>query len=265
MFTLPQRPVSGRLVFRQLPEGYCALTGVLQLPRHFTVRENAGYEMILDDSGLQVIPQILDPGVPARTESYGIEGQLRAPIWPILTRPEECFLVRFIEGFASENIWVVYAALKICPTALGEAPSDGHWWQEIENGTLTPRSPISGQKGLTVSQLLTSLCVWPGPEGVLHTMSQHPVKIREAYQTLSVLQAAVGSGKISEKAYWHIVRSSALLRELSPMSLDRRYLKYLATREEMGPLPVDAPRTAKATQEESAKADAAIKASTEAA
>jgi hypothetical protein len=241
MFTLPIKPTSGRLVFRLLPAGYCALTGVLRLPRTFTVLENAGYAAVLDDSGLQIIPEILDQGVPAMTQSYGIEAQLRAKIWPVLTHPQERFLVRFIEGFPGQNIWTVYAALRYQPKALGVAPSDGHWWRDVAKGGLTAIAPVAGQVGLTVSQLLTQLCVWPGPEGILHTMSQHPVKIREAYQTLNVLHAAVGSGKIAEKAYWHIVRSSALLCELAPLSMDQSYIKYLAKLEKMGGFAVDAP------------------------
>jgi hypothetical protein len=260
MFNLPIKPISGRLVFRLLSSGHCALTGVLRLPRNFTVLENAGYAAVLDDSGLQIIPEMLDQGVPAMRQSHGIEAQLRAEIWPVLARPREQFLVRFIEGFPEHNSWAVYAALRYAPIALGAAPSDGHWWKDVTDGVLTAIAPIARQAGLTVSQLLTQLCVWPGPDGVLHTMSQHPVKIREAYQTLSVLHAAVGSGKITEKAYWHIVRSSALLCELAPLSLDQSYIKYLAILEKTGGFAVDAPRTAEANREQSAKADAAVKA-----
>jgi hypothetical protein len=259
MVTLPILPISGRLVFRQLQADYCALTGVLRLPKTFTVLENAGYMAVLDDSGLQIIPEALDQGVPAMTQSYGIEAQLRANIWPVLAHPQERFLVRFIEGFLGQNIWAVYAALRYQPKALGVAPVDGHWWRDVTEGALTPHAPVVGQTGLTVSQLLTQLCVWPGPEGVLHTMSQHPVKIREAYQTLSVLHAAVGTGTISEKTYWHIVRSSALLCDLAPLSLDKSYVKYLAKLEQMDGFAVDAPRTAEANREQSAKANAAIK------
>lgn len=259
MFTLPIKPISGRLVFRLLPEGYCALTGVLRLPRAFPVLENAGYVAILDDSGLQINSEILDQGVPAMTESYGIEAQLRAQIWPVLAHSQKRFLVRFIQGFPEQNIWSVYAALKHQPKALGAAPSDGHWWRDVVDGALTAIAPVAGQAGLTVSQLLTQLCVWPGPEGVLHTMSQHPMKIREAYQTLSVLHAAVGSGKITEDAYWHIVRSSALLCELAPLSLDQTYIKYLAKLEKMGGFAIDAPRTAEANREQSAKTHSVVR------
>jgi len=260
MLTPSITPLSGRLVFRALQDGYCALTGVLKLPSTFTVFENAGYAAVLDDSGLKILPQILDQGVPARSQSYGIEAQLRASIWPVMARPEQQFLVRFIEGFPGENIWTVYAALRYPPKALGEAPADGHWWRDVADGALIAIAPIAAQVGLTVSQLLTLLCVWPGPDGALYTMPQHPMKIREGYQTLGVLHAAVGSGKITEKAYWHIVRSSILLCELAPLSLDESYIKYLAKLEKLGGLELDAPRTAKANREQSERASAAIKA-----
>jgi hypothetical protein len=234
MFTLPIKPTSGRLVFRLLPAGYCALTGVLRLPRTFTVLENAGYAAVLDDSGLQIIPEILDQGVPAMTQSYGIEAQLRAKIWPVLTHPQERFLVRFIEGFPGQNIWTVYAALRYQPKALGVAPSDGHWWRDVAKGGLTAIAPVAGQVGLTVSQLLTQLCVWPGPEGILQDRREGLLAHR------AKLCAPLRAGSLEHGPVVHQIPRET--RE------DGRLCRRCP------------PCTAEAKREQSAKADAAIKA-----
>ena len=95
--------------------------------------------------------------------------------------------------------------------------------------------------GLSCSQLLTDLCVWPDARGRQHCLPQHPSRWRPVSLRLSKLTAQVGEGTLSEAQFYQRVRADAKLRRAAPLDLE--FARYLARIKVAGGLRLSRPMT----------------------
>lgn len=243
-------PTSGRIVMRLLPDGSGALLGVLRFPVQFRVLESAGYLFCLSRRGARIYNPPYDAGPPADVDGWGINASLRSPQWPVFLAHPEFMLVRFIAAFPKQNVWAVYGAARLLPITGSSSPGGPVWFDVVNGGQFEEIAAPAQGDGLSCSQLLTDLCVWPDARGRQHCLPQHPSRWRPVYLRFSKLTAQVGEGTLCEAQFYQRVRADAKLKRVAPLHLDLEFARYLARIKVAGGLRLSRPMT---TQQKKAR------------
>jgi hypothetical protein len=230
------KPLSGRLLARQIPEGKEALVGVVHLPGEFVPNEGALYLAIYAGGRIYVTPSMIDPGPEEHIRSGGLENLLRANIWR-KTNAVGTLTVRFMEAFPETNGWTIYGASNqpIFQPSLYER---GHAFLEVSAGTLQTLPAPENLHGSTMSQILDSRALWPDAQGTLYALPSHEPKWRAAFHEYSVLRARVGAGELTKAELDKLVAADPDISAVKEFSNrpDMEFYHYLAALHAAGEL-----------------------------
>lgn len=248
---------NGRIMLRRTEGKHTALIGLLQFADTVAIDQTMCYPAIINPNSLQLFAAPLDIPMPRRSESWGINVNLREKIWPSL-RGADLVSFRVVDAFPAQNAWTVYGASDKLIIGPDGAIITGDEWFDIVDGVLVRIDPPISTHGLQPSQLLDAP-VWPH-EGELYSLPQHPRAIREAYFQMSKLQARCGAGEFDIEELVRRLRAEPALEDIRPWSSpDANYLRWLAEMDKRGALTLRGPVAAKAFGEVERIADEVLR------
>jgi hypothetical protein len=203
---------------------------------------------------LRVYNPPFDVGPRQEIDGWGINASLTSCDWLAFADLPELMKVRFIAAFPEQNMWAVYGASRRLTVRSENARATHAWFDVGKTGLLREVAAPAEGNGYACSQLLTTLCVWPNADGILHCLAENPSRWRPVYLRYSELAAQVGEGTISEQEYYWRVRQDAELHHIAPLHLDLEYARFLARMKAEGGLEAIGPMTTDQKQAREARA-----------
>ena len=248
---------AGRVVLRKVGGGETALVGIFHFEPAFKIVEGASYLLHLQESGVSVYSNVVDPEVPADLAAFDIGYHLTAPIW---RKPavDGVLVVRFILQWPATNSWLVYGCAPASPVSDDKYSATGHLWLEQDaNGLRSIVAPAEGM-GLTMAQMASDLLVWPDAQGVFHTLCCIPTNWRADYLAYNKLQVSLGRGHITRFEFKsHIYNDDRLFFLQTNPNED--YLRYLVRLDDLGGIQEAAPYSEVQLRERSERCEEAIR------
>jgi hypothetical protein len=241
------KPISGRIMARELANGKEAIVGVLHLPADFTPKEGALYLAMYGAEGtFHVIPSVIDADLPEEYQGMGISAALEGSCWRKTNKPGT-LTVRFVEAFPDSNGWSIYGAgnQQLLPA---DRFHRGHAFMELSHGTLHQLSAVDDANGHAMEQLLSQLPIWPDANGAPHTVPAMEARWRQAYYDMAVLRARFGAGELTEEQLREAMKADPKIAQISDHRIDREFCRYLAELRSIGALQLERPLTAVETK-----------------
>lgn len=228
-------PSTGRICIRTTSSGRC-LVGVLHLNPGVIVEEGPTYALSLDPKAAWLSSLDNPVVLSEQQKSWGVGDVMTRPVWNTFS-DDNVWSIRCLEAFPDSNIWTVYG---VHPKSFG-GPT--HAWLDINNGVTTPIAPPLDAAGMGIGQILTQDAVWPGPNGVLHSVPQiHAPWRTHMHHYHQLLSSSVTNPKV-RKMLSKIIASDIHFRELSISQPDPEFCRFLANLESLGGLVMDTPKT----------------------
>lgn len=238
---------AGRIMLRKTGAGEVGLVGALRFDHRFAIKEGFGYLAHFGSEGCEVFDSAVGDQVPSDVLPYHIDYHLREPIWPRSTDPKS-MMVRFIQQWPGSNIWVVYGAVDRSPVPEHLYSSTGHAWFDLRAGVLNPISAPAVEAGLTISQLGSTLPVWPGPQDEPYALCCIQSGWRPDYLEYNRLQVSLGRGQLTRAEFkTRVLGDDRLCHLISNPGDD--YLRYLVSLDDLGGVEQPGPQSEKHLRE----------------
>ncbi|WP_186214795.1 hypothetical protein [Burkholderia gladioli] len=225
------RPISGRLMIRETADAF-ALVGVLHFPAEFEIKESASYVLMMLGDHIEVVPNVIDDGLPADMVGNGIGYAIQAQCWR-RTRAAGTLTVRFFKAFPESNGWVVFGP-SMLPIVSMDHFNRSHAWLDVSAGKFFGIQAPFDAVGEAIASTLTSYAVWPDVRGDLYAVPAIESAWRPVYLRHALLLADLGAGETSLDEFREAIREDREVFQIRQLSPDMNYARYLARLRDRG-------------------------------